>query len=63
MLFVWGAADIVAVSDVDGTVTKSDIGGMLNTTILQKAGAFFSVLLGPFRSFTPLPFPRSRAHS
>jgi len=37
-LWVWRANDIVLVSDVDGTVTKSDVRGHWNTTVRQKVG-------------------------
>ena len=37
-LFVWNHDDDVVVSDVDGTITLSDVGGHLNTTLLQKVG-------------------------
>jgi len=37
-LWVWRANDVVVVSDVDGTVTKSDVRGHWNTTVRQKIG-------------------------
>ena len=38
LLFVWNFDDVVVVSDVDGTITRSDVKGHLNTTLLIKAG-------------------------
>ena len=37
-LFVFNHYDEIIISDVDGTITKSDIGGHLNTTLMQKVG-------------------------
>ena len=38
VLWVWRVDDVVAVSDVDGTITRSDVKGHLNTTVMQKMG-------------------------
>lgn len=37
-LWVWDYSDNILVSDVDGTITISDVGGMLNSTLLSKVG-------------------------
>lgn len=37
-LYIWNAFDDIIVSDIDGTITRSDVKGHLNTTVLQKAG-------------------------
>lgn len=37
-MFLWNAGDDCIVSDIDGTITKSDLAGHFNTTVRQKAG-------------------------
>lgn len=37
-IHVWDVDDNCVVSDIDGTITRSDIGGLMNTTLRIKAG-------------------------
>ena len=37
-LWIWKHDDVVVVSDVDGTITRSDVRGMLNTVVLPRMG-------------------------
>lgn len=38
LIYIWNVDDYIIVSDIDGTITKSDLGGMWNTTVMIKAG-------------------------
>jgi hypothetical protein len=38
MIHAWDVDDSIVISDIDGTITKSDLGGMWNTTFRIKAG-------------------------
>jgi phosphatidate phosphatase LPIN len=42
-LYLWKSSDSVIVSDVDGTVTRSDVMGVIDTVVQDKFGAFFFV--------------------
>jgi len=37
-LWVWDSSDFVVVSDIDGTITRSDVGGMINGVIGARMG-------------------------
>eukprot|EP00935_MAST-01C_sp_MAST-1C-sp1_P001021 g1021.t1 len=41
-LFVWGARDRVVVSDIDGTLTKSDVMGLTATTLQNDCGSSYT---------------------
>jgi hypothetical protein len=35
-LYLWDASDSVIVSDIDGTITKSDVGGVMDTVVTER---------------------------
>lgn len=61
-LFVWHATDSLIVSDIDGTITKSDINGVLDTVVRE---AYTHVHRGICKFFTDLVnlSPDSTSHT